>query len=49
MSQKLEILHSIEEHTEPRSLSYEGEYVKKSERKRSILGNTKLFRIKSIN
>ena len=49
MSQKLEILLSIEEHAEPRSLSYEGEHVTTSECERSILEHTKLFKIKSIN
>ena len=49
MSSKVEILFPIDEHAEPRSGSYEGEHVKKSGNKRSILSHTKLFRIKSYN
>jgi len=48
MSSKIEILFPIDEHAELRSSSYEGEHVKKSGNKRSILSHTKLFRIKSI-
>jgi len=44
MSSKIEILFPIDEHTEPHSRSYEGEHVKKSGNKRSILSHTKLFR-----
>jgi len=49
MSSKVEVLFPIDEHAEPRSRSYEGEHVKKSGNKISILSNTKLFRIKSNN
>jgi len=48
MSSKIEILFPIDEPAEPRSRSYEGEHMKKSGKKRSILSHTKLFRIKSI-
>ena len=48
MSQKIWILTSIKARTEPRSQSYEGEYVTQSEAKRHFLDHTKLFRIKSI-
>jgi len=48
MSSKIKILFPIDEHAESRSRSYEGEHVKKSGNKRSILSHTKLFRIKSI-
>jgi len=39
MSSKLEVLFPIYEHAEPRSHSYEGEHVKKSGKKRSILSH----------